>query len=578
MNINLSEGLQCLANDRASLLNQMLRGKYSYWIGSGVSRSRFPDLEDLIFQLLCKLHEKANWSDPACPYCEELSAIKRLNPGAPVNIAEDPRTWAKTERKAFLSNLASKYAEVLDGAIYVDPPLTIWWDILELHKLYGDSTIEPDAEHRFLALLIEEGIVKNLITTNWDPLIETAHEECSSRPAPLKIIAANEDINGQNDFVAAKVLKIHGCARKVSRDEDVYKQYMVATSTHLQEWLNKPAIEPILDELRTLLRNGPAIFIGMSVQDLNLQILGNSAFTRLLGTFDADSPRIAFTEKHMGNSQKRILQAAYGEEYKTKHAAIDAEATVPMYAKPLLGSLYILTLLVKARCFLDVATDEIRPDHKTLALDVLEEVQDYLCSTYDPVAVPDDRWRQIAAEIPRGISRFVSLFRGRNVPATDKHYETLYPRNLAELQNDQNIVDHEYHWLLIALAVIFRGQTQGLWRIEGAAGRGGEHGQFTIDHHAEKLKIFVLHKPRGRALLAKERCFDLDDHKIVLVYPGAQRPERAPRRVLRRILPRTARVVDEPYELYFKDCLDDSSSSDELISIIEAELEVARAS
>ena len=49
--------------------------------------------------------------------------------------------------------------------------LSIRWDLLKLAEKYSDPDIKPDAEHQFLCLLVAEGVFKDLVTTNWDPLI-----------------------------------------------------------------------------------------------------------------------------------------------------------------------------------------------------------------------------------------------------------------------------------------------------------------------------------------------------------------------------------------------------------------------
>jgi NAD-dependent SIR2 family protein deacetylase len=90
--------------------------------------------------------------------------------------------------------------------------------VLKLQDIYGDTSVQPDAEHRFLALLIAEDIVTELVTTNWDPLIELAGGACSSGAVhTIRIVARNEEVSGSHD-AGARLLKIHGCARKALRD------------------------------------------------------------------------------------------------------------------------------------------------------------------------------------------------------------------------------------------------------------------------------------------------------------------------------------------------------------------------
>jgi len=67
-------------------------------------------------------------------------------------------------------------------------------DLLELQKIYSDVSVLPDAEHRLISLLIAEGAVSELITTNWDPLIERAYAALGCTPT-LMVVACNAEMD-----------------------------------------------------------------------------------------------------------------------------------------------------------------------------------------------------------------------------------------------------------------------------------------------------------------------------------------------------------------------------------------------
>src|SRR4029077_12322583 len=148
--------------------------------------------------------------------------------------------------------------------------LNVPWDFLRLHEIYSEPTLVPDADHRFLALLIAEGAVSEIVTTNWDPLVERAYEALEL-PPPLEVVACNPEL--QRQCLGALFLKIHGCAKRMVDDPDLYRPHMVATRTDITEWDQLALFQPFKEKVRAILRERPAIFVGLSGQDFNLQAL-----------------------------------------------------------------------------------------------------------------------------------------------------------------------------------------------------------------------------------------------------------------------------------------------------------------
>src|SRR5260370_36282389 len=70
--------LGLLRHDWSVETRAILAGEYSFWIGSGISRERFPDLEVLLRRLLETLQDRCDHSMPTCPLQRALPEILLL--------------------------------------------------------------------------------------------------------------------------------------------------------------------------------------------------------------------------------------------------------------------------------------------------------------------------------------------------------------------------------------------------------------------------------------------------------------------------------------------------------------------
>ena len=67
-NITVLQTLQLLDAKFATSVDALATGNFAIWIGSGISRDRFPMLGGLIVKVLEFLRSNANLDDAACPY------------------------------------------------------------------------------------------------------------------------------------------------------------------------------------------------------------------------------------------------------------------------------------------------------------------------------------------------------------------------------------------------------------------------------------------------------------------------------------------------------------------------------
>ena len=538
-----------LDNDWGPLVGSVFRGERTLWFGSAISADRFDDLPKLLNQLLAELHARMTPGDPTCPFRKALGEIVAFS-GISVDLDAAPATWPRLHE--IVPILRTRYDEVLGIPLGVQLDAIIW-DVLRLPQMYGDQTVPPDAEHRFIALLVKEGVLGEFLSTNWDCLIEDAHEWCGPGGLGLGVVACP----GEMSTAQPRLVKIHGCARRADKDPAHYRRFLVATKVHILRWM-EDAQGPFSDFVRNLIRQRAVLFVGLSAQDDNLQLEFLRAALPSVSSTAYD--RLVFAKPGLESAQKQLLQLAYGDDtFSTHREEIERSSTLPLYAKPLLGTLYVLCLVCKAKLLID-KSQELSAPQRQLATDGLMSMSAAACAHFDHLSSPD-RWRSLATEGSWVVARFVALYRDQKVPSDWAHYVALHNRNLRELEADPNLPDGDDRMILL-LAALFMGQGRGYWTLAVRNGPGSE-GHLALAAGPVSLRVFVAREVKALGRLDREGFVDPgDDPQVVLLYSrGAQpRPLRATHP--RRSLP--GHVPTRPWEISVEEFLANLGPTDDI--------------
>jgi hypothetical protein len=460
----LTDGISLLTGVRSTLTVSVLRGDVAFWIGSGISRAKFPDVPTLVSRTLDMLHGQIDATNANCPYKKALSDILVLSSTDDLRAGTNPAGWDPARKAELIRQLSEKYADVLEQDVRLaSGTQLITWDLLKLQDIYSNTTVTPDAEHRLIALLIEEGIIGEMVTTNWDPLIEVAHAQCRGpKPANLQIVVASGE--WPRNGASARLIKIHGCARKSQSDEARYRQYLIATHGDLHRWKEDKLFEPARTGFRQIFRERTAFFVGLSAQDWNIQ--GEFAATAFgQDFFPASPPKVFFAEPQIKNSQRVVLRAVYGNEaYNGDPAAIDEAALVPAFAKTLFGSLYLVTIERKVNTILQKADPAFTPEYDQLMANAVTQVKAEWLTRYDGMADEASRWSAVAEEVSYFVSRTLCLFRNWTVAGNRNEYEPITDRHLASMENTIND-SYLLKWLMLALSLLREGSNRGHWNL-----------------------------------------------------------------------------------------------------------------
>lgn len=454
--VRFEEALQRLDDVRETFTLRFLRGHVSLWAGSRISDDRYPNLWGALTILLDALHQDAaDPTDPTDPARQAIDSIIGRATVKGVNTAERFSTWPKDKREATLKDLQNKYSAVL-GTHYA-PGGTVKnlvWDLIKVDEVYDDPNKKPDAEHRFIALLIAEGVLKEVVTTNWDPLIEDAHSQAAngSPSHPVHVLIRPGDFTDTG--ADPKLTKMHGCAR-AAHQHAADRALLVATDYDIQQWMNDSARKPVRDHVSHVVRCNAVLYVALSGQDFNIQSKHVELGLEVEGAYDPDAPRVLFSAGEVDDTREEVLRAAYGAEtYADQYASIREKALVELYAKPLLGGLYVYVLREKLRA----SAEGVPAAHKALAHRGVDALTAQVAKGIDRIDDPARRWRHVSDDLARFVGSFVSVYRdGKKV---DDRWDYI---PLTRHAPAESVLDPR---LTLLIGILTDGQARDLWTFE----------------------------------------------------------------------------------------------------------------
>jgi hypothetical protein len=346
---------------------------------------------------------------------------------------------------------------------------------------------------------------------------------------------------------------------------------MVATRTDITEWDQLPLFEPFKEKMRVILRERPAIFVGLSGQDFNLQALWVTA--RIGGAaYPFDPPWVVFTVTAIDAPQRAVMQALYGQGVYSAHAEkIEDKSKLPLYAKPLLGGLYVILVLQKLSLLLDLGEDQFPAGPiRMLARSGIVSLKNLLTTRYDGIGDPSGRWRQLASELSYYVARVLRLYRQQQMPPTSEAYEPIDSNHLAEMALDGNLPAVNLHWLLLAITLFYEGCRVGDWSLFLSEEMSGEDGQLRVSLGGNEIAIFLV----NRADSAFQKLEDNDVitvgslRRSLLIYPSG-RPPGTVRRSPSRTFPGGV-IVSGPSEVWLEDLVTPTVTIDILLDMLRS--------
>lgn len=539
--ISIADTLSLLDGPFASMAQGVAEGRYTLWLGSGISRDRVSNVFDLVKKVLEHFRSRVDPTNPACPNREALGKIlenAKLTPpylktltscidsGTPISA------WPKEETDWTVQRLAEQYAEMLDVQVTGEADEDhILWSAVDVAKTYGDGSLQPDCEHLCVALLIAEGVASDIATANWDGLIEVADQELrGTHPTSIKVCVRKEDLRGSP--AGTRLIKFHGCAVKALQDEATYRPLLIARRRQIEAWPDNPAVAAMHHKLVSLVTTTPTLMIGLSAQDSNIK----NAFIkaeRMMGWPwpSPEPPAIVFAENEIGHEQDVLLGYVYNSHFAAHAVDIRQSAHLPAFGKPLLTALVLRVLCGKLQALV-TALDTLDVLQRDELADEIHRLRDRVAAAAENVrdAKGDPDRLAFIRSLVTHIAHALALFGAGHPHVAPREYLPLTDRPVHHIAADPQPQASGKRELAVALALLGRGETKGMGTLGLAPVAAPDSGALTIVGPAGPTRVFFAMSDEKRVRMQADMRVKDDDDDAVVIQSGtvALRMPRSP--------------------------------------------------
>jgi hypothetical protein len=517
--------LAMLDGAKREIADAVANDRYVFWLGSGISRDRMPDLTGLAKRLLLTLQSRIKQGDPTCRYRKALAAVVKL--AAPSDAESDEIDFSQSaDRWSVLDTLAGRlvtnYARMLNVTVEGEEADFLLWDVLDAANVYSDPAIKPDAEHLCLAALAIEGVASEIPSANWDSLVERAVLMLAGNQPVLRIAVASEDTRGNRR--RANLYKFHGCAQSARDDAPQFRPLLVARQNQINGWL---ANNPVMGGLLThLIVTKPTLMLGLSAQDANIQGLFAAAKTQMAWRWPVQPPAYAFAENALGGDQESLLQNVYHLDYTpVNRPQMEDEALVQAYAKPLLLALLLYVVTAKLQMLVGHGVPALTAGDRQKLHEGLIHARDHIANYLTPTA-------EAVLELLQLAGRAMTMLREGAIPvAANGLYTPLSPDPIDRMPADPTLAGSGVCQFALASGLIGIGLKRGMWTAGKPDMADPASGVVILVGRSGPAKIYFAATPQAAIRLGTNGLLAANDDAII-VHSQEHAPsmQRSPRR------------------------------------------------
>lgn len=520
--VTVVQALELLRDQMPGLVEALASGSYVVWLGSGISRQRLPDLSKVVETILVFLQSNIS-SDPECPYrraFEDALELAQLSHDEAVHVdyRRDFMDW--DIRRVVVTRLVNQYSDLLDLELSGKDRDFILWEVVDVPNTYANGSVGPDAEHYCLAVLVLEGVVPDLVSANWDDLIERAVLELAvPGSSPLTVCVAAQDF--RQPVSGTRVLKFHGCASKAVLDEALYRPYLVGRRTQITDWPHDDEHKMMRDEMTLLAAKKKTLMIGLSAQDSNIQDLFSASKESLAWEWPVLPPAFVFAEESVGAGQRNILRVAYRSTYEGNEKEIAQSAHLRSFGKPLLAAIVLGVVAEKLVALTRLTSLTVgggpesgNPEEWS----VLERGIKTLATLVS--AGPDLRNVNELRLLLDTFAQALSVFRYGSVPAGSTPYSPLSTSPVQMLGSDPNVRSGGLPQAAVAIALIGAEHSEKTWAVSGGPNpeAGGNGRSLRVDSAGLTSDVFFVANSSVAVQLEMNGYVDPRDPAAVVVH------------------------------------------------------------
>jgi hypothetical protein len=479
--ISVIATLELLDGPFAKMAEGIGQKRYALWLGSGISRERVDDLQGVIKRVLEYLRDRIDTGNPKCRF---LAALTEVLKGAKLSHAEaacvrlDHKVDDWTVLPIILQRLTGCYALLLDVRVEGEAADFLLWDVVDVRNTFAAMT--PDCEHLCVAILAIEGVIPDIVSANWDGLVEAAVSELDGGGiGTLRVCVRSEDL--RDPPLRARLVKFHGCAVRAAGDPVTYRPLLVGRQSQITHWPNNPTWRPIKNELISLAVTKRTLMVGLSAQDSNIQDIFSAAKATMPWPWPCDPPAHVFAEEDLGDLQKNILRCVYRDAYDTDASSVEESAKLQAFGKPLLTALVLYIWCAKLQAFVDVVeAPGLNSADLTLIGSGLLRLRDRVAAAAAAMTPID-----FVREFVRESARSLALFQEGHIPAVgSRPYRALGVEPIHQIRNDPTLPTSGIREMAAALGLLGLGEESGHWDISSGDSGVANAGVLGVKPHS----------------------------------------------------------------------------------------------
>lgn len=514
--ISVRTTLDLLDNSFQAFAQGMAEGRYAFWLGSGISLGVVPGLWGVIAKVIEFIRVHIDPADPACKFNRAMNEVLRLAglnaaqcAALDLNVAFD--MWPQDKRDAIVGTLVTNYARLLAIRVGTEPFDYLLWDAVKVCETYGGGALQPDVEHLCLAALSLEGVATEMVSANWDPLVERAVASLTDGNAALAptVVARPNDV--QLPRGRTRLIKFHGCAVKAAANEAEYREWLVARHAQVNGWCGKAGNQPLVTALLALITQKPTFMLGLSAQDGNIQHVFQTAAEQSPWNLAAAPPGFVFSEDELGLDQQSLLENVYGAQVNPANfQAVCEAARIQAYAKPLLTALLLDVLARKLAALISMMPGPFPAAERQPLVDGVTRLRNDL-GTAAQTSVA------FVGGLLQTCARSSQLLRAGQVTQPNLKYMPISQDAIPGMAGNPDLDTSGLREAAITLGLLGAGVARGDWTVEAEPVTTGSGVLAVISNlpGTAKTKVYVTANSFNAALLVA--CGELDESEAPIL-------------------------------------------------------------
>jgi hypothetical protein len=502
-NISVRDTLNLLDGSFEPFAAGVSNGLYAFWLGSGISFGRAPSLRILVGKVVEFVRSRINHADHNCKFARTLQEILNL-----ASASEEERARSKfnepfaswPDQDAMASRLVNNYSKLLGLTVEGENMDYLLWNVIDVGATFADPAMIPDVEHLCLAALILEGTVPEMLSANWDPLVERAVDALTGGNAALSPTVVARPADLQLPRNKTRLIKFHGCAVKAQGDPGQYRQWLVASNDQVAAFCTQANNQGLVTALTHIVGSKRTLMLGLSAQDSNIQGIFNKAANELTWQLDDPPPSYVFSEQELGMDQRSLLRNVYRDQITPANlTAVFEAARIQAYAKRLLTALLLDVWSRKLQALILLASGPLSPAERQHLCAGIVSLRNNLADVVEP------ELDFIDALLDR-FGRACKLLRDGQIERSNVRFEPITNDAVSALSGNHALGALGLREAAVALGLVGMGLSRDDWTVEAEA-LDRESGVLAVTGKAAaavRTKMYLTASAAGAALLRSE--------------------------------------------------------------------------